>query len=77
MFLYFLEQEELLQNMNTADIMCRYEVLSKKCNKLSKENTELQLECDRLTKEVQVLKRTTMRKLIQYLLFKIILKNYL
>ena len=40
----------------------RYEVLSKKCNNLSKQNIALQLECDRLIKEIQVLKRTTMRK---------------
>ncbi|CAF3619655.1 unnamed protein product [Rotaria socialis] len=54
------EQEEQVQDMNDADIVCRYEFLSKKCNKLSKENAELQLECDRLTTENQVLKRTTM-----------------
>ena len=68
MSICFLEQEEHDHDMGNNDMICRYEALSKKCNKLAKENIILQLECDRLTTENQVLKRTTMRKHIMYIL---------
>lgn len=38
-----------------------FDFLSKKCNKLIKENAALQMECDRLRKENQHVKRTTIR----------------
>lgn len=41
-----------------------YEFLSKKCNKLLKENVSLQLECARLTREIHQLKRTTIRMFV-------------
>jgi hypothetical protein len=42
-----------------------YEFLSKKCNKLLRENSVLQLECDRLKKENYQLKKTTIRMSIE------------
>lgn len=38
-----------------------FDFLSKKCNTLMKENAALQMECDRLRKENQHVKRTTIR----------------
>ena len=43
-----------------------YDFLSKKCNKLLRENSILQLECDRLKKENHHLKKTTIRMSIEY-----------
>ncbi|CAF3502868.1 unnamed protein product [Rotaria socialis] len=54
------EQEQQLHNITSSDMLCQFDVLSKKCNKLTKENGELQLECDRLTKENQIIKKSTM-----------------
>ncbi|CAM4899644.1 unnamed protein product [Rotaria socialis] len=42
------------------DVMPRLEFLSKRCNQLTKENADLQEDCDRLTTENQKLKRTMM-----------------
>ena len=71
----FLEEEGLLQNMNNTHLMSRFEYISKKCNNLMKENAELHQECDRLTKEIQHLKRTTMRRFIEYFTFPIMLEK--
>ncbi|CAF4042706.1 unnamed protein product [Rotaria sordida] len=47
-------------NFNDNDVMCCYEVLSKKYDKLVVEHRALQHAHDRLFKEIQLLKRTTM-----------------
>ncbi|CAF4001231.1 unnamed protein product [Rotaria sordida] len=56
--------EERLFDISNTELLCRYEYLSKRCNELSKENADLSRECDRLTQEIQMLKRTTMRKFL-------------
>ncbi len=75
LFIYFIEEEEQQQNVNDNDMILKYEVLSKKYNKLLKENAVLQSEHDRLLQENQLLKRTTMRKCIKSILIRILLKN--
>lgn len=69
LYVCYIESEDRLQDMSNAEILRKYEALSIKCKKLSNENTELQLECDRLTHENQILKTTTMRKCIVCPLF--------
>jgi len=62
------EEEEVAfqqQNMQDDDLLYRYEMLSKKCNMLSKENTKLQSERDQFFQENQKLKKTTIRKCIK------------
>jgi hypothetical protein len=59
--------------MNDNDMIHKYEALSKKCNELGKENLTLQSEHDRLLKENEVLKKTTMRKCINSILIIILI----
>ncbi|CAF4001391.1 unnamed protein product [Rotaria sp. Silwood2] len=53
-------QQERLFDLSNTELLSRYEYLSKKCNELQKDNADLSRECDRMTKEIQMLKRTTM-----------------
>ncbi|CAF3854904.1 unnamed protein product [Rotaria sp. Silwood1] len=57
-------QQERLFDLNNTELLSRYEYLSKKCNELQKDNADLSRECDHMTKEIQMLKRTTMRKFL-------------
>ncbi|CAF4029641.1 unnamed protein product [Rotaria sp. Silwood1] len=53
-------QQERLFDLSNTELLSRYEYLSKKCNELQKDNADLSRECDHMTKEIQMLKRTTM-----------------
>lgn len=57
------------------DVMSRFEFLSKRCNELTTENADLHVKCDRLTKEVQHLKRTMIRKSIKHFATEMILMH--
>ncbi|CAF4916076.1 unnamed protein product [Rotaria sp. Silwood1] len=57
-------QQERLFDLSNTELLSRYEYLSKKCNELQKDNADLSRECDHMTKEIQMLKRTTMRKFL-------------
>ncbi len=68
-------QQQNIQNMNENDLLYRYDNLSKKCNKLLKENLKLQSEYDRLLQENQKLKKNSMRKCVKSILILILSKN--
>ncbi|CAF3951083.1 unnamed protein product [Rotaria sp. Silwood2] len=59
-YVCYIELEEQLQEMSNTELLRKYQALSIKCKNLSNENIALQLECDRLTEENQILKTTTM-----------------